>query len=309
VAQLPAPAGAPVKIRGQTRSMAAPWLLLLVSALLLALMAVAAKQAATRLPGPQVAFVRFIIGCLCCAVAAARLKLAVHNRRGLVLRGVLGGSSVLCYFLAIEHLPIGVATLLNYTAPVFTAIWATALLDERLDLRALGALAVTMVGVAVVVQSSSSGRGSIGLGPWQLVGMLSAVLSGGAVATIREVRKTDGSWEIFSAFSIAGLLITAAPALRSWTSPGAFEWALLVAVGAFSVSGQLLLTYSLRFANATVAGVIMQVTPVSALGLGAVLLGERLPALTFVGSAATLVGVTWGAWIAAQPQGPLPEES
>ena len=295
-------------IRGQTRAMAAPWLLLLISALLLALMAVAAKQAATRLPGPQVAFVRFVIGCLCCGAAASRLKLAVHNRRGLVLRGVLGGSSVLCYFLAIEHLPIGIATLLNYTAPVFTAIWATALLDERLDLRALGALAVTTVGVAVVVQSSRGG-GTIGLGPWQLVGMLSAVLSGGAVATIREVRKTDGSWEIFSAFSIAGLLITAAPALRGWTSPTAFEWVLLVAVGAFSVAGQLLLTYSLRFANATVAGVIMQVTPVSALGLGAVLLGERLPALTFVGSAATLAGVTWGAWIAAQPQGPLPEES
>ena len=288
--------------------MAAPWLLMLASATLLSLMALAAKQASTRLPGPQVAFVRFFIGCLCCAGAAARLGLSAKNRRGLLLRGVLGGASVLCYFLAIEHLPIGVATLLNYTAPVFTAIWATLLLDERLDPRALGALAVTTAGVVLVVQSSSRG-GPIGVGPWQLVGMLSAILSGGAVATIREVRKTDGSWEIFTAFCLAGLLITAPPALRGWVPPTRLEWALLFAVGIFSVAGQLLMTYSLRFLTATVAGVIMQVTPVSALGLGAILLGERLPALTFAGVAVTLLGVTWGAWIAAQPQGPLPEES
>src|SRR4051812_16396978 len=207
-------------------------------------MAVTAKRAAAHLPKPQVAFVRFLIGCLCCAAAAARYGLHAHNRRGLFLRGLLGGSSVLCYFLAIEHLPIGVATLLNYTAPVFTAIWATLLLDERLDPRALGALAVTTAGVVVVVQSSAKGA-SIGVGPWHLVGVLSAVLSGGAVATIREVRKTDGSWEIFPAFCVAGLLITAPPALRGWVSPTPLEWALLLAVGILSVAGQLLMTYSL----------------------------------------------------------------
>ena len=304
----PASAGAPAGVHGHARPFAPTWAVLVVSSLLFAVMAVTAKRAAARLPGPQVAFVRFVIGCLCCGVAALRLPLRVHNRRGLLLRGALGGSSVLCYFLAIEHLPIGVATLLNYTAPVFTAIWATLLLDERIDVRVLGALAITTVGVAIVVKSSGDGS-PIGVEAWQLVGMLSAVLSGGAVATIREVRRTDGSWEIFASFCLAGAAITALPAWQRWTQPTAVEWLLLTAVGITSVVGQLLMTYALRFATATVVGVIAQLTPVAALALGAALLGERLPALAFVGAAAALVGVSWGAWIAAQPQGPLPEES
>ena len=40
------------------------------------------------------------------------------------------------------------------------------------------------------------------------------MLSGAAVATIREVRKTDGSWEIFAAFCVAGAAIAAVPAMR-----------------------------------------------------------------------------------------------
>jgi drug/metabolite transporter (DMT)-like permease len=281
--------------------------ILVGSALLFALMALLAKKATARLPGPEVAFVRFAIGCLCCGLVATRVRFRANNKRGLLMRGVLGGTAVLGYFLAIEHLPVGVATLLNYTAPVFTALWAAALLDERLDLGTLGALAVTSAGVVLVVKATG-GDLNVGIGFWQVVGLLSAVLSGGAVATIREVRRTDGSWEIFFSFCLAGALITAVPTARSWVTPVAREWGLLVAVGVISVVAQILMTYALRYATATVAGVIAQLTPVAALVAGALWLGERLPALAVMGTFTALAGVSWGAWIAAQPAGPLPAE-
>ena len=40
-----------------------------------------------------------------------------NNKLGLLLRGAYGGAAVLFYFLGIAHLPVGIATLLNYTAP------------------------------------------------------------------------------------------------------------------------------------------------------------------------------------------------
>lgn len=108
-------------------------LILAGSSLVLAAMALFAKEAADRLPGPEIAFVRFAFGIAACLVAALTRGMRPRNKSALLLRGVLGGSAVLCYFLAIEHLPVGLATLLNYTAPVFTALWGAAVLGERLD--------------------------------------------------------------------------------------------------------------------------------------------------------------------------------
>ena len=177
---------------------------------------------------------------------------------------------MLCYFLAIEHLTVGTATLLNYTAPVFTALWAWLFLHERIALGTFGALALTTAGVAVVIVANAP-PGGVALGPWQIVGISSAVLSGAAVATIREVRKTDGSWEIFAAFCVAGALFTGVPAVRHWIAPTSAEWAMMVGVGVTSVVAQLMMTHALRYLPAAVAGVLFQLTPVSTMVLGRVL--------------------------------------
>src|SRR4051812_8529112 len=156
------------------------------SALLFATMAALAKRASLRLPGAEVAFVRFVVGIIAAGTAATRVRFRANNWTGLFLRGAFGGAAVLCYFLAIEHLPVGVATLLNYTAPVFTALWAALFLGERLGLAGVGALMLTTTGVGLVVYADAP-PGSLGFRTWEIVGFTAAVLSGAAVATIREV--------------------------------------------------------------------------------------------------------------------------
>ena len=180
---------------------------------------------------------------------------------------------MLLYFLAIAHLPVGIATLLNYTAPVFTAIYAAAFLGEPVTRPTLGALGLTSVGVVLVIGGTAP-AGALGFGPWQVVGIASAMLSGAAVATIRQVRKTDGSWEIFAAFCIAGAVITGPPAMLQWVRPRPEDWAALVGVGMLSLVAQLLMTHALRYVRAAVGGVIAQLTPVASLALGWVLFGS-----------------------------------
>jgi len=286
---------------------AAP-LLLVVAAVLFALMAVLAKAAATALPGPEVAFIRFCIGLLACGVAATRVRMRTNNKLGLLLRGAYGGAAVLLYFLAIAHLPVGVATLLNYTAPVFTAFYAAAFLGEAVKRATLGALALTTMGVAMVITGVAP-AGTLGFGRWQMVGVGSAILSGAAVATIREVRKTDGSWEIFAAFCLGGGLITSVPTVMGWVSPSGLQWAELGAVGLISVAAQLLLTYALRFVRAAVAGIIAQFTPVAALAMGWLFFREAIGGLAMSGAALTLAGVSWGAYVASNDQPVVLEES
>jgi drug/metabolite transporter (DMT)-like permease len=283
--------------------------LMTTAALLFSVMALLAKGAAARLPGPEVAFVRFLVGLSGCAVASTRIRMRANNWRGLFWRGAFGGAAVLCYFLAIEHLTVGMATLLNYTAPVFAALWAWLFLGERIGRGTLGALALTTSGVALVLVANAP-PGKLALGPWQMVGIASSVLSGAAVATIREVRKTDGSWEIFAAFCVAGALFTGVPALRHWVTPTGREWLLMLGVGVTSLTAQLMMTYALRDLRAAVAGILFQLTPVSTLVLGRVLYGEKPVGLAIAGAAVTLVGVSWGAWLAAAPRRvqPVPPE-
>jgi drug/metabolite transporter (DMT)-like permease len=271
---------------------------LISAALVFAAMALATKVAAARLPGPQIAFVRFLIGLAACAVARTRVRMQARNKVGLLLRGAFGGAAVLCFFLGIAHLPVGIATLLNYTAPVFTAVYAALFLGEAITPTTLGALGLTTVGV-VMVMLGTAPAGSLVLGRWQLVGVLSAMLSGAAVATIREVRKTDGSWEIFAAFCAAGAAICVVPAVRDWVAPTPREWLVLTAVGLTSVVGQLLMTYALRYVRAAVGGVIAQLTPVTSLALGWAILGDRIGGLALAGAVLTLVGVSVGGYLAA----------
>jgi len=285
----------------RTRPFAPAPALLVLASLLFAVMAVLTKRISSRLPGPEVAFVRFSIGLVACALAATRIKLEAKNKIGLLMRGGFGGCAVLLYFLAIEHLQVGVATLLNYTAPVFAALYAVAFFDELVTLATFGALGLTTVGVGLVLKGTAP-PGSFGLGMWQWVGIGSALLSGAAVATIREVRKTDGSWEIFAAFCLGGGLMTAVPTVATWITPSTLEWGALLAIGLISVVAQLLLTYSLRFVSAAGAGIIIQLTPLAALALGWALFGEKIAGLAIPGAALTLVGVSWGAYLASSPQ-------
>lgn len=279
--------------------------LITCASLLFAVMALLAKEVAARLPGPEVACIRFVVGLAACAVATTRYRFRAHNWAGLFWRGAFGGTAVLCYFLAIEHLPVGIATLLNYTAPVFTVIWAALFLGERIGLGAIGALVLTAAGVgAVIVGQAPPGESPIGV--WQIVGVASAVLSGAAVATIREVRKTDGSWEIFAAFCLVGALVTGVPAARAWVSPTPVEWILAVTIGLVSVVAQLLMTYALRFLRASAAGILMQLTPVAALTFGWLVHGDHIAPLALLGATVTLVGVSLGAWMASASQ---PEDS
>jgi drug/metabolite transporter (DMT)-like permease len=286
-----------------------PVLAMCASALLFAVMAAVAKLAAAAVPGAEVAFFRFSLGTLVCLSVHLRRGLKPVNKRGLLLRGLFGGCAVLCYFISIEHLPVGIATLLQYTAPAFTTLFAAAALGERPGLALLGALALTLGGVALLVIGQTPPGTGLVASRWELVGMLGAIFSGAAVATIRMVRQTDGAWEIFTAFNAGGALITLLPTVRRFVPPAQPRTALLLlAAAAISVVAQLGMTWSLRWLKASTGGILMQLTPVGALAIGAAAFGERIHPVAWAGACVALLGVSWGAHLSASRSDTLPEE-
>jgi drug/metabolite transporter (DMT)-like permease len=275
------------------------------SALCFAIMAFAAKLAAQRLSGSEIAFVRFAIMLLpVVLVPGIARKACEHQRLDLLAyRGIFGGTAVLLYFVAIANIPVGVATLFNYSSPIFSVPFAAFFLGERVDRRLLLPLVAALSGLFFVATGGGDGVPSLAqFGVWEWVGLGSSVLSGAALTAIRAARRTEGSWAIYGSFSLCGLLATAPFALPGFQPPTPREWFLLAVVGVTSVVAQLLMTYAYKWVTNLQAGVVSQLTVVASMLLGVLFLGDRLTAVQVLGSALALGGVIGVAWLQSTPR-------
>ncbi len=278
-----------------------PLFVMTASALCFALMALAAKLATRRLPGDQVAFIRFAFMLVPLAIIPSAWRGAWTWRRLdlLLYRGLFGGVAVLLYFFAIEHLPVGLATLLNYSSPIWSVLFASLFLGEQVDRRLAFPAGLALAGLILAAGVRPSG---LRLGWWEAAGFVSAILSGAAVAAIRAARRSEGSWAIYNSFTIFGLLVTAPFGLRGFVRPLPGEWALLAAVGAASVMAQLLMTWAYRWLTNLQAGILAQLTVVTSLLIGWLLLGDRLTGLQWLGCGLALAGVVGVVTLQAAPR-------
>lgn len=281
-----------------------PLVLMILSSVFFAVMALAAKLAAEDLSGSQVAFFRFAFMLLPVVLIPGMIRKAMTFQRLDILfyRGVFGGVAVLLYFLAIEHVPVGIATLLNYSSPVFSVAFAALFLGERVDRRLLVPLTAALAGVVLVAGGGASAEGGLRFGIWEAAGLASSVLSGAAVTAIRAARRTEGSWAIYGSFTLFGLLATAPFGITQFRPPTRTEWLLLAAVGLTSVAAQLLMTYAYRWVTNLQAGVINQLTVILSMAMGVAFLGDRLTTIQLFGSLLTLGGVIGVVWLQATPR-------
>jgi drug/metabolite transporter (DMT)-like permease len=275
-----------------------------LSSVCFAVMALAAKLAAGGLSGDQIAFLRFAFMLLPLLLipGVAREAMTFQRLDLLFYRGVFGGTAVLLYFLAIAHIPVGIATLLNYSAPIFSVTFASFFLGERADRRLLLPLAAALAGMALAAGGGEGLRGPFRFGVWEAVGLASSVLSGAAVAAIRAARRTEGSWAIYGSFTLFGLLAAAPFGLAGFRPPTPTQWLLLGVVGIMSVIAQLLMTYSYRWVTNLQAGVIAQLTVVLTLLFGVAFLGDRLSPLQVFGCLLALGGVVGVVWLQSPPR-------
>jgi drug/metabolite transporter (DMT)-like permease len=268
-------------------------LLMTASAALFGLMAFAAKVAAARLSGPQVAMIRFAIHLLpVLIIPTYRRAAARFDRLDLLLyRGFFGGLAVLLYFVAIAHIDVGIATLLNYTSPIFSGFLSMMFLRERISPKVLIPMPLALIGVFLVVHAHARPGDILGFGRWEMVGLLSAISSGAAVTAMRAARQTENSWSVYASFCVLGLLTCLPQGLSSWKTPLPSEWVALAFMSLFAIGAQLLLTFSLRWLDALTVGVISQLAVLVSMALGATLLREMIVPMAAIGSALAIAGV------------------
>lgn len=267
-----------------------------LSSVFFAAMATVARAASATLSPAQLVTGRFIIGLLVVAAIFVALRSWPKVARPWlwVQRGVLGGGAVYFYFYAIAHLEVGPATLLNYMSPIYAAVFGVVFLKETAKPRLWIGLLFAMVGGALVVFGTAD-RGAhfdFSLGAW--AGILSAVLSGAAMTTIRALRKDTDAVTIFFSFSLFGLVWALPFTALNWKPLEGFDLVPLLLVGGLAAAAQLLMTYAYGYVTASAGSVWTQFTPALSWVLGLLFLHEKPNALATAGAVICVLSVLFG---------------
>lgn len=240
------------------------------------------------------------------AFTPGRLRVGRRELLLLVAFGLVGVALVQwLYFVAIENLPVGVALLIEFTAPLFVALFARFVYKEHVRRRIWVAVALCLTGLAMVVELWAGVA-------FSTVGVTAAF--GGALALTayllmaeRERRHRDPASLSFYGFLFAALFWAVVQPLWEfpWDALGdevslqgnlsehtAPVWALVafvIFVGTMITF--TLLTGSLRHLSATRASIVMTLEPVVATVVAWAWLGETLGVAQLAGGAVVIAGI------------------
>jgi drug/metabolite transporter (DMT)-like permease len=248
------------------------------------------------------------LGLLAFLVVFARARLRVGRREllFLVAFGVVGVAMVQwLYFVAIHNLPVGVALLIEFTAPLFVALFARFVYREHIRRRIWVAVILCIAGLAIVVEVWA------GIA-FSTVGVTAAV--GGAFGLTayllmaeRERRHRDPvSLSFYGFFFAAALWAVVQPVWEfpwdvladtvslqgNFSEHSAPVWLL---VGFVVVIGTMvtfsLLTGALRHISATRASIVATLEPVLATVVAWLWLEETFGPTQLIGGAVVLGGI------------------
>jgi drug/metabolite transporter (DMT)-like permease len=248
-------------------------------------------RAASSVNAQTTTMFRFVVGMGVIGILAmtGRARLTFVDKRGLLLRGLVGGVSVWMCFVSIAKLGLVKSSLIGYSFPVFAALFSALFIKERICLvKALG-LAGSCAGMALVALSTGKGGIHPGFGFWEAFALAGAMLSGLTIVLIKKLQDTDSTESIFFAQCLVGFWIMVVPATAAPLHCGYAGCGMLLAIGLLAAIGQLGMTEGYRYVSVTSGSVITLLAPALNVAVGALLFCEPFPPMAMAGAAVLLV--------------------
>ena len=216
-----------------------------------------------------------------------------NNKKWLTIRGISGMMALTIFFQSIQHMPIAVASTVQYLAPIFTMIFAFFILKEKIlkiqwVFVVLAFFGVILIGFNGFFQSVSS----IQLDPfWLGFGVISAAFSGIAYVSIVKLKETDQPINIVSYFPMLAIPVMSIWCLFDFVMPKGIEWLILLIIGICTQIAQVSLTKALHFESSSLIMPFQYLGSIYALLVGYLILDERLNTVVIIGVFVILSGV------------------
>jgi drug/metabolite transporter (DMT)-like permease len=280
------------------------------STLVFSIMSAMIKTVGSNFPVGELVFFRSLFALpvlIVWLIGRGEFPRAIHTSRvlGHIGRGIAGSCGMVASFWALRLLPLPDATAFGFASPLMVVVLAALVLGERVRAYRWSAVAIGFLGVLVMLssqwaQSHSGGIPTNRLGA--LVALTSALFSAMATIQTRRLTLSEGTGAIVFYFSLTttffGLLSGLLPLVwpkdaplapfvagQAWQMPAASEGTLLVVLGSLGGLGQILMTHSYRYADASVIAPFDYTSMLWALLIGLFILDEEASFSILIGAA------------------------
>lgn len=257
--------------------------------------AIVATRSVVDQAGPAtLALLRYLIGFLCLLpplLLSARVR---FERRDLLPIGLLGitqfGILIALLNYGLKFIPSARAALIFATFPLLTMIFATALGRERLTVAKTVGVVLSVIGVGFALGEKAIEQSSMTAAGW--VGetaVFASAVSGAVCSVLYQPYLRKYPTLPVSAFamlaSVGFLAVLAAGeglfgGLPRFTTSG---WLAVVFIGVSSGIGYYLWLWALNHTTPTRVTVFLALSPITAAGLGALFLAERVSSTLMLG--------------------------
>ena len=271
----------------QSNARAAAWMMGWL--VLMMVTAVAGREAARELSVFQVMELRSLIGIVMLMPLVLRAGgfAAMRTARplGHVARNAVHYVGQLAFLYAVTVISLAELVSIEFTTPFWTAILAVLFLGEKMTRATAAAIALGIVGVAVIVRP---GTQAIEVGHLVMLG--GAVMFGISLVMVKSLTRTESTVRIIFWMLIVQAVIGLAPALYSWRTPPSEAWPWIVLISFSGTFSHFCMTRALVYADAMVVAPMDYLrVPLTAL-IGWLFYSERIDVYIAVGAALILAG-------------------
>lgn len=248
-----------------------------------------------------------ILGAVALASGApVRTWLCGRDWRWLVLAAVSTGVFQAVFFAAVDRTGAGLATLVALgAAPAATGVGARYLQGEPITVAWLAATVFAVAGCALLLlPNGRTGVDPLGV----LLALIAAGCYGGYTVAAKQLLRASRPVEGVIAASLLGGGLVLAPAFTVHSSGllSAHGVLLVVWLGLVCTAlAYVLFVRGLRGVPASTAGTLSLAAPLVAVTVSALVLGERLAALTIVGGSLLLAGIAFASLPSLRRPGPV----
>lgn len=215
-----------------------------------------------------------------------KIPILGNRRKLLVLRGLVGVSSMTLFFMSIKYLPVGTAVSLRYLAPIFAAIFSILFLRQKVAPIRWFFFAMAFSGV-LIIKGLDAEVDSYGL----FLVLLASVFSGLVYMIIGKIGRDDHPVVIVNYFMVIATITGGILSIANWVNPVGVEWVLLSSLGVFGYFGQVFMTRAFQMASTSHVAPLKYIEVIFTVLFGLTLFGEIYTFWSLLGITLIILGL------------------
>ncbi len=246
-----------------------------------------------HIPPVEIIFFRSVVSLIMSFVALKVQKVDIwgNNKPVLILRGLSGAMALLTFFTLLQQIPLATASLLQYLAPIFTALLGIFIVKENVNPKQWLFFAVSFIGILVVKGVDTR------ISYYHLfLGVSASLFMGLAYNFIRRLRTSEHPLVIIFYFPLVVIPIAGTLSFFKWVPPIGYDWVILVMIGVFTQVAQYFMTKAYQSEELSKISILNYVGLIYSLIFGYVIFDERFDLLAYLGMALVLLGVILNVW-------------